>query len=751
MALRKACSIALLAVVALLGAGAFCHAQNLVVNGGFEGLWGPVNSGCDQVDSSVCCVAASWTPWSAMLDPTGGSPTPGNPTFIEMPGDNCTADPGNNYQRILGGLKYIFGRTEGSNMRGGIVQQVNTSPGASYDLELQIKFQSMRGYPGKPIPIQAEAYFGYDLTGQTADPLAETIVWTTRFALDPANAVQEGGIWNQYSRRFTATGSATSIWVRHIVPDDGRGILDVDNISLTPAEGQIITITSGPVATKLSDTSFRIDWTTDVPSTSVVEYGIDPPASDEGLQYASSTSAAGSTTSHSVVLLGLTKAKTYHYRVRSGEAGYKTVYSFDYTFLTPSSARAFFKNGGFEDVDELGNHTLEPWQKFGTCDGLQGPGTWYLGFKANEGSYYLGSAASYDIKNGGVYQRLQAQTGGVYHASFDYKTVNYENYANNNPPPIGVANYEEVQAWLGIDPYGGIDPDSPSVVWAKHYTTGYQFYGTPLTPALWSPPHEPLASLDVTAQADTITLFVKIYNKYAHIWNITAADNVKLTGPPPVAKVVASAGAARAEDNETFLKITTPLVVSLVPQSELGFFYAQDEDGSAGLRVQSSTAVSVGDRVLVEGVLSRNSHGERYVADATVTVSSTGGSSPEPRVAVNKTLGGKGYDEGGSAAAYGLTDQGLLTTITGRLTKYGLDDMSEPVLWLDDGSGVSAGGSDVGVKVIKTNLYLTEDAVGRDFYRITGVVASEIVDGRQIRVLRGREGLFAGDTELLYP
>lgn len=763
--MRHAGAVLLLAALAAVFGAASCRADNLVANGDFEGAWEAVASGCEPVPDTSCCAAASWTPWSAPFEPTAAAPNPGDPAFIEMPGGNCAADSGNNYQRIEGGFRYGGAEPERATSRGGLVQAVDTTPGVSYDLDLQLRYQPIRDYVWILFP--SEAWFGYDLTGQTSDPMAATIVWTPPFLLnrdlpnpepaDPPNAVQHDGAWNQYSRRFTATGTRTSIWVRQAVYNEGRGVLDVDNVSLQPSEGQLIKITSGPTATVLSNTSFRIDWQTDVASTSTVEYGASGPF-DAGLVYASSASDPGASTSHSVVLTGLAKETFFHYRVLSGQSGYKTVASFDHTFRTPTPSRASFRNGGFEAVDELGKPTLDPWVRFGVTDGQQKAG-WYMGFGPNEGTYFLGSATSYGVMSGGVYQRVQALAGGQYHASFDYKTVCYENYANNNPPPIGVAQYDEVQAWLGIDPYGGTDPESPLIVWAKHYTDGYIFYppSTPPppgwlpTPAYWSPPHLPLASVDVTAQADTITIFVKLWNMYAHIWNVEGADNVQLTGPPPLPRVVASAGAARSDDNDGMIEITSPLVVSLVPQSEFGFFYAQDEDGTAGLRVESAVSVSVGDRVLVAGELTRNKNGERTVADATVTVSASGGASPAPRVVVQKTLGGKGYVENGAPAPYGLTDQGLLQTISGKVTKFAIDDLGEPVVWIDDGSGVSAGGSDVGVKVIKSNLFLTEDAVGRDYYRITGVVSSEMVDGKQIRVLRARDGMFPGDIELVYP
>jgi hypothetical protein len=85
---------------------------------------------------------------------------------------------------------------------------------------------------------------------------------------------------------------------------------------------------TGVMATNITGASATITWTTNEPADSQVEYG--------------PTAAYGSTTpinptlgtSHSVVLSGLTNNVTYHYRVKSRDAGGNLATGTDQTFLT---------------------------------------------------------------------------------------------------------------------------------------------------------------------------------------------------------------------------------------------------------------------------------------------------------------------------------------------------------------------------------------------------------------------------------
>lgn len=82
--------------------------------------------------------------------------------------------------------------------------------------------------------------------------------------------------------------------------------------------------------TQLTNTSARINWTTDEPSSTIVDYGT---TAAYGLMASNGTSV----TAHSVPLTGLTPATTYHFRVRSRDAHGNFATSADSTFTTLAS------------------------------------------------------------------------------------------------------------------------------------------------------------------------------------------------------------------------------------------------------------------------------------------------------------------------------------------------------------------------------------------------------------------------------
>ena len=157
--------VLLLCLLLLAAAFGGASAQNLLVNGDFEGDWGTV-SGFNG------CVANGWTPWERPVPPgpyvTDGHPNywrSGNQEYPPGSGVRCGPTPGNDYQRIIGGS------ISSGSFNGGLVQAVVTTPGTDYDFDAQLKLFADNIDKGR-------AYYGYDLTGQTADPEAATIVWS---------------------------------------------------------------------------------------------------------------------------------------------------------------------------------------------------------------------------------------------------------------------------------------------------------------------------------------------------------------------------------------------------------------------------------------------------------------------------------------------------------------------------------------------------------------------------------------------
>ncbi|MBI2843310.1 MAG: hypothetical protein HYX78_07900 [Armatimonadetes bacterium] len=200
--------------------------------------------------------------------------------------------------------------------------------------------------------------------------------------------------------------------------------------------------------------------------------------------------------------------------------------------------------------------------------------------------------------------------------------------------------------------------------------------------------------------------------------------------------VVPTVGHAKAHPDNTMVEITSPQIVTLVSVSRPGSLYVQEEDGSAGISVKTIDPLpAIGDRVLVAGVLGTNPDGERVLRDAGINPLETGDPA-KPWGMSHRTVGGEGY-----AGASGLSNEGLLAKVTGRVVEVGSD-----YVLLDDGSSVISS-SPSGVPGLKvTNLHALPGEW--DYISAVGAVSSEIVQGQKLRVIRGREGTVPGDISV---
>jgi hypothetical protein len=197
---------------------------------------------------------------------------------------------------------------------------------------------------------------------------------------------------------------------------------------------------------------------------------------------------------------------------------------------------------------------------------------------------------------------------------------------------------------------------------------------------------------------------------------------------------VTSIGRAKACTDGTTVDITSASVVTLVPP-EAGVFYAQDTDGTAGIRVETpADRPAVHATVLIKGQLGLKPNGERAILNASLTPA--GSAAAAPKGMSNKAVGGRGYI--GSENS-GSSSQGLLVRIWGKVTKAISDPAAGQVFWLDDGSNVDSGEADgtKGIRVMESGLSPSTGA----FLKVTGVVGSEIKNGKPIRVLRFRDNL----------
>ena len=128
----------------------------------------------------------------------------------------------------------------------------------------------------------------------------------------------------------SATNNGTTFTISYI----GGSGNDVTLTGVTVATDTTPPAISAVTAGTLTGTSATITWTTDVASTSQVEYGLTT-------SYGSLTTLDTSTvTSHSVGLTGLTGSTTYNYRVYSRDAAGNRAVSANATFATAADTTA---------------------------------------------------------------------------------------------------------------------------------------------------------------------------------------------------------------------------------------------------------------------------------------------------------------------------------------------------------------------------------------------------------------------------
>ena len=129
--------------------------------------------------------------------------------------------------------------------------------------------------------------------------------------------------------------------VVNIVPSTLNGFVGSSGLTLPPYSMTVLTwtTTSNPApvisavaASSISGSSATITWTTDQPSSSLVNYGTSS-------AYGSASSLNSTlTTAHSVTLTGLTQGATYNYQVVSANSTGITATSSNYTFATTAAA-----------------------------------------------------------------------------------------------------------------------------------------------------------------------------------------------------------------------------------------------------------------------------------------------------------------------------------------------------------------------------------------------------------------------------
>lgn len=475
-----------------------------------------------------------------------------------------------------------------------------------------------------------------------------TITWST-------NVVTSGrvdyGKTPAYGQSMATSGPATGHNVqliglepgetyhyRVVASAEGYDSATSTDATFTTVSAPTVQILTGPSVVDATPTSVRVVWTTDLASTSTVQYGVSQ-------AYGQTATGAGGVTSHSVLLTGLQGGQTYHYRVLSSAAGYADAISADATFETPVPPGTL-RNPGFESQDAY-------WTRYGQFDdggdnGIQST-AWYFDFNPHGGVNFAGSAASYGAKTGGFYQKVTAVPGQAYRLQAFVKTLN----VGGDPSHT----YNRV----GIDTTGGTDRYGSKVVWSAT-----------ASPTSWSP-----IEVCAVAEAAEITVFLDAVQTLPVEWNINAFDDVSLQTLQG-----GTVAAVKALADGTGVYVTGAVTTGQFP----GFSYIQDPDGP-GIRVSGVTP-AMGQVVSVCGVLA-TANGERQINATCSSVSGTR-ALPRPMGMKNANVGGSdwNYNPGTGAGQKGVDNSSGPTNVGRIVRTWGsVSQASGNTFVLNDASG----------------------------------------------------------------
>lgn len=420
----------------------------------------------------------------------------------------------------------------------------------------------------------------------------------------------------------------------------------------------MILISGGPTAGSVTAESAVITWTTDVPSTSRVNYGTTT-------AYGTSVYDATLTTTHAVNLAGLSGGTTYHWKVTSTAPGYSAISSPDATFTTWPAA-APFSNGGFE------TGLLGPWRTYGAFDGVQ-TGPWFNGVTPHGGTYMAGSAANYGNKNGGLYQRCTVTAGKYYRLTGWAYTWQQGGVNSNN------------RVRFGTDLSGQIESTAGTISWMSSVSP--QGSWTKVTQL-------------VKATGPVLTVFLDVGQDPGLTWQVTCLDDVTLAELP-----TGTIQALKALPNNTEVALYGRVATIADGGGSGGNFYVEEQDRVSAVRVAWTAVVPLGNTVDLAGALGIAATGERQIVASTVQ-SASGGAVPRPLCLRLSALGGAnlnfltfGTGNGGP------NNVGLLVRTFGKVTQIG-----SGYLKVDDGCGR------------QINVYTSAAASKGDYIGATGVV-----------------------------
>lgn len=391
--------------------------------------------------------------------------------------------------------------------------------------------------------------------------------------------------------------------------------------------GQVINITSGPAVIDLGQNTATVSWTTDVPSSSSVQYGSN---FNYGLQ------ASGSPgTQHSVTLTGLDSGKVYQSRVISTATGYADAVAEAPGFRT-LEGEGQLQNGGFEQGTAGWSFwEVYPWG-YGAPDW---PG--HVDIKGTSGAFPPSPPAKEGSKRMTLDKGYASAVGGL------YQTIPVTNgwYLVGGWVASGTDSNDEIIELIATD--GAYAGGIPTGTLVAHLTTstGWNYYQKPV---------------QVTTGKLTVSLRISQYSA-------TGAVAGHFDGLSVTPIETSSFGDLKDQTAGQFLMIDAPVVVASVVDDNT--LYLEQPDRASGIRVRTASAHgrSVGDRVSVYGTLAVE-NGEALLSAAGVLSQATG-SNVAPLSITPSHLGGSQRGlQPAVGVSRGLNTTGLLVRTWGKFT-----------------------------------------------------------------------------------
>ncbi|MCC7522350.1 fibronectin type III domain-containing protein [Candidatus Uhrbacteria bacterium] len=182
------------------------------------------------------------------------------------------------------------------------------------------------------------------VTWQTNEPATTAIEWGPDVSYSLGDFSNLGLVVN-HSVQLTGLPNATVIHFRLQAADAVNNTTQTGDQTFTTLAPGVPLVISNVQVTNITDTSALVTWDTNLPASSLVEYGTT-------VAYGGAATNGGLVLSHSVILTSLAPGTLYHFRVASAEFGGPTVYSPDGVFTTnpdltpPTNPFNFFATPG---------------------------------------------------------------------------------------------------------------------------------------------------------------------------------------------------------------------------------------------------------------------------------------------------------------------------------------------------------------------------------------------------------------------